>query len=82
MRVGSAQKRALIALSEVDGGTGEVPFSGAAGLINRGLVKFLARADRRTNSPYICQITDAGRAFVARLTQPLDHVDLAARNQL
>ncbi|CAN7208951.1 hypothetical protein LJR225_000725 [Phenylobacterium sp. LjRoot225] len=67
-QVGSAQKRALIALAEASNGVGDVPFRSAPGLINKGLVNFVARTDRQDNSPYICQITEAGREFVAGST--------------
>ncbi|CAN7313027.1 hypothetical protein LJR225_001742 [Phenylobacterium sp. LjRoot225] len=79
-QVGAAQKRALIALAEALDGVGEVPFLSAPGLINKRLVTFVGRSDRQANSPYICQITEAGREFVARSARRADHVAGEAPN--
>lgn len=68
MRIGSVQKRDLIALAQAPNGIGEVPFSSAPGLKNRGLVEFVGRTSSRRNSSYVCQITQAGREFVATLS--------------
>jgi hypothetical protein len=62
--VGAAQKRALIALANSEGGIGEVPYMMAPGLKNRGYVIFIGRADFRSTSAYICQITDYGRMML------------------
>ena len=67
MHVGSAQQRALFSLVSAPDGVGVVPSTRAAGLINKGLVRRVGRANAKPNSPYVCQITDAGRAFVAVL---------------
>ena len=44
-QVGSAQKRALVELASATDGIGEVPFKHAPGLLNKGLVTRLGRAD-------------------------------------
>jgi hypothetical protein len=62
--VGAAQKRALLALADAPDGIGEVPFLSAPGLINKRLVVMVGRAGPQTHAPYICQITEAGRALV------------------
>ncbi|CAN7624716.1 hypothetical protein LJR219_004831 [Phenylobacterium sp. LjRoot219] len=66
-QVGSAQKRALVELAETTDGIGEVPFKQAPGLMNKGLVTRLGRANSKPTAPYVCQLTEAGREFVREL---------------
>jgi hypothetical protein len=63
--VGAAQKRALLAMAEAPDGLGEVPFLSAPGLINKRLAVLIGRTGSEPHAPYICQITDAGRAVIS-----------------
>jgi len=65
MRIGAAQLRALIAMSQSPYGTAEVPWTSASGLVNRGLAAY-AGPLRRVPHP-TCVITCAGRELVAKL---------------
>lgn len=47
-------------------GIGEIPYLSAPGLGDRGLVYCVERSTK-SSLPYACEITDAGRAFVAEL---------------
>jgi hypothetical protein len=68
-QVGSAQKRALVDLASATDGIGEVPFKQAPGLLNKGLVTRLGRADPGPTAPYVCQLTESGREFVRELAE-------------
>lgn len=64
MRVGVTQIRTLMRMAADPNGTGEVSSMSAPGLVNKGLATYVRRA-AKPSSPCICQITDAGRAFLA-----------------
>lgn len=65
MRIGAAQLRALIAMSESPHGAAEVPWTSAAGLINRGLAHHVELF--RQGAHPTCVITHAGRELVSEL---------------
>lgn len=66
-QIGAAQRRALMALADTENGVGQIPFLSAPGLMNKGLVIRLGRANPKPNAAYVCQLTDAGRALARRL---------------
>lgn len=78
-RVGVAQLRALKQMAEAPDGIAPAPFLSAPGLINRGLVVSLGRADHKANSAYICRITASGREVIARHEQAAHPAEGPAR---
>lgn len=68
VRLGAAQKRALVQMAIDAQGTAEVTAASAAGLILNGLAMGVRRSRHGVYAPFICRITDYGRAYVAQIT--------------